>query len=276
MSKKNTRNQRVIAVSSGKGGVGKTNIAINLAIALSTLQQNVLVIDADLGLANVNVILGGTPEYSLLHVVKGIKRLSDIVINTPFGIKYIAGASGFSELANLSHRELSRLVSGLDHLNNTDFIIVDTGAGISNTVLYFLLAADETIIITTPEPTAMLDAYGIIKAVVAERRNNSLKLLVNKVQKTSETTKVGQRIINISKQYLDVDIEYIGFVLEDKTVPYSVSRQVPFYAYDNKCPASSCLDHIAKRLINPNYTKNTKAGGIARFFEKIVELSSGK
>ena len=275
MGKKNARTQRVIAVSSGKGGVGKTNIAINLAIALSNLKQNVIVMDADLGLANVNIILGSMPEYTLLHVVKGMKRLSEIVMDTPFGIQYIAGSSGFSELANLDSDQLSKLVSGVNDLSNTDFIIVDTGAGISDEVLYFILAADEAIIITTPEPTAMLDAYGIIKVVAAEQIDTNLKLIVNRVKKTSETKKVGERITTISKQYLNMDIDYIGFVVEDETVPYSVARQVPFYAYDNKCRASICLDSIAKKLINPNYTENKKSGGFTAFFEKLVNLSSG-
>lgn len=274
MGNRNVRTQRVIAISSGKGGVGKTNIAINLAIALSTLKQNVIVMDADLGLANVNIILGSMPEFTLLHVVKGIKRLSDIIIDTPFGIRYIAGSSGFSELANLDNEDLSRLVSGLNDLGNTDFIIVDTGAGISDEVLYFLLAADETIIVTTPEPTAMLDAYGVIKVVAAEQIDTNLKLIVNRVKKTSETKKVGERIVTISKQYLNMDVNYIGFVVEDQTIPYSVARQVPFYAYDNKCRASICLDSIARKLINPNDTQNKKTGGFTAFFEKLAKLSN--
>ncbi len=273
MRKKNMRKQRVIAVASGKGGVGKTNLSINLAIALSRLNQNVLVLDADLGLANVNIILGSTPEFNLLHVVRGVKTLPQIIMNTPFGIKYIAGASGFSELANMSEQGLTRLITGLEYLNNTDIIIVDTSAGISDSVLYFILAADESLIITTPEPTAMLDAYGMIKTITSEKKNADIKLIVNRVSKKSDVNKVGNRIVSISKEYLDIDVDYIGHVFDDNTVPYSVLRQVPFYAYDNKCGASVCLDNIARKIIDPKNEKEKKPEGLGGFFGNLMNMS---
>ena len=229
MGVKDKRPQRIISIASGKGGVGKTNIAINLSIALQQLGQNVLLIDADLGLGNVNVILGNMPEYNLYHVIKGIKKIHEVVLETDYGIRYIAGASGFSSLANLSGRALTKLVNSMDSLNDADIIIVDTGAGISDTVLYFLLSSDESIVVTTPELTAILDAYGVIKSIAPENSNADIKILVNRVIKASEGKEVGDKIIMTSKKYLDMDVKYLGHVMEDKTIPYSVSQQLPFY-----------------------------------------------
>lgn len=269
MGKKDKRPQRIISIASGKGGVGKTNIAINLAIALNELKQNVLVIDGDLGLGNVNVILGSTPEYNLYHVIKGLKKLPEIVLQTEYGIRYIAGASGFSSLANLSGRALTRLVNGIDALSDADIIIVDTGAGISSTVLSFILSSDETIIVTTPEPTSIIDAYGIIKSIAAENIRTDVKILVNRATKATDAKKIGERIIGISRQFLGMDIKYSGFVFEDKTVPYSVAHQLPFYVYDNKCNASICLDHIAKKIVDMEYDEYKETKGLGGFFESL-------
>lgn len=274
MSKKDRRPQRIISIASGKGGVGKTNIAINLAIALNELKQNVLVIDGDLGLGNVNVVLGSTPEYNLYHVIKGLKKLPEIVVNTEYGIRYIAGASGFSSLANLSGRSLTRLVNGIDALNDTDIIIVDTGAGISDTVMSFILSADETIIITTPEPTSIIDAYGIIKSIASVNSNADVKILVNRVAKSTEGRKIGERIISISRQFLGMEIKYLGFVFEDKTIQYSVARQLPFYVYDNKCKASLCLDYVAKKIVDMEYDEYKETRGLGGFFESLFAFAA--
>ena len=159
---------RVITISSGKGGVGKTNIAVNLGIAFAELGKKVVVMDADLGLANVNVLLGIIPKYNLFQLIKKQKTMKDIIIDTEYGIEIIAGASGFSKIANLNEEERGAFIRELDVLSYADIVIVDTGAGVSQNVLDFIVATDEAIIITTPEPTAITDAYGIIKII--ERR----------------------------------------------------------------------------------------------------------
>ena len=264
MGLKDRRPQRIISIASGKGGVGKTNIAINLSIALQQLGQNVLLIDADLGLGNVNVILGNMPEYNLYHVIKGVKKLHEVVLETDYGIRYIAGASGFSSLANLSGRAL------------TDIIIVDTGAGISDTVLYFLLSSDESIVVTTPELTAILDAYGVIKSIAPEDANADIKILVNRVTKASEGKEVGDKIIMTSKKYLDMDVKYLGHVFEDKTIPYAVSQQLPFYQYDNKCHASMSIYNIAKKIIDMEYDDDREVKGLGGFMESLLSFVSKK
>ncbi|HDQ13858.1 MAG TPA: MinD/ParA family protein, partial [Sediminispirochaeta sp.] len=153
---------RIIAIASGKGGVGKTNLSINLALAYAQLGKKVIVMDADLGLANVNVVLGIIPKYNLYHLIRKQKSMSEILMKTDYGIHIVAGASGFSKIANLTDEERETFIEELSSLSDADIIIIDTSAGVSNNVLGFIAAADDAIIVTTPEPTAITDAYGII------------------------------------------------------------------------------------------------------------------
>lgn len=269
MGVKDKRPQRIISIASGKGGVGKTNIAVNLAIALNELGQNVLLIDADLGLGNVNVILGNMPEYNLYHVIKGVKKMHEIVVDTEYGIRYIAGASGFSSLANLSGRGLNKLINSMDSLNDADIIIIDTGAGISDQVAYFWLSSDENIIVTTPEPTAVLDAFSVVKVIASEDAKADIKILVNRVTKPSQAKVVSDNIISASKNYLNMSVKYLGYVFEDKTIPYSVSQQFPFYQYDNKCQASMSIYNIAKKIVDMEYNDTKTTKGLSGFMETL-------
>ncbi len=261
-------NTRVIAVSSGKGGVGKTNIAINLAIAYAQLGRKVIVLDADLGLANVNVILGIIPQYNLYHLIKKQKRMKDIIINTEFGIQFIAGASGFSKIANLSESERKHFIDELYELSNADIIIVDTSAGVSDNVLSFIAASDDVIIVTTPEPTAITDAYGIIKIIATEIDNVDLdiKLIINRVNSVVEGRKVAERVINIAGQFLNLKVDYLGFVYEDALVHSAVLKQKPFIALDPRGKASICVKHIVSRLENIDFKEGR---GLGNFFKRL-------
>lgn len=169
--------------------MGKSTISVNLAISMARAGQKVLVFDGDLGLANVNVILGIIPKYNLYHVVKGHKSLKDIVIQTPEGVDIIAGASGYSQLANLNDTQRNSLIKGFSELDNYDIMIIDTGAGISSNVIGLTLPADDVIVITTPEPTAITDSYGLIKAIVSQSRDKNLKMVVNRVRSAIEGKK---------------------------------------------------------------------------------------
>ena len=169
MAHDDTRKTRIIAVTSGKGGVGKTNIATNLGIAYAQTGKKVIVIDADLGLANVNVIVNIIPQYNLYHVIKKQKKMSEIIIDTEYGIKLIVGASGFSKIANLGESERDEFIKEMYTLSDVDIIIIDTSAGVSKNVLSFVAAADEVVIVTTSEPTAITDAYGIIKEILRQK-----------------------------------------------------------------------------------------------------------
>ncbi len=260
---------RIITVSSGKGGVGKTNLSINLAIAYSFLGKNVVVLDADLGLANVNVILGIIPEYNLYNLIKKQKKMKDILINTGYGINIIAGASGFSKIANLEDEERNSFIDEMNELSFADIIIIDTSAGVSNNVLAFIAAADDAVIVTTPEPTAITDAYGIIKIIATEFDNPemSIKLIVNRVKSVTEGKKVAQRVCNIASQFLNIKVDYLGYVYDDVVVQNAVIRQKPFVVTEPKSKAAICVKHIVSRLENIEYKEG---GGLSGFLKKII------
>jgi flagellar biosynthesis protein FlhG len=260
------RRTRIITISSGKGGVGKTNIAINLAIAFAEIGKKVVVMDADLGLANVNVILGIIPKFNLYHVIKKQKTIRDIIVDTQYGIQIVAGASGFSQLANLDEEERGNFVEGLKDLGYADIIIIDTGAGVSQNVLSFLKAADDAIIVTTPEPTAITDAYGIIKSISTEMNGPNIKLVVNRVHSVMEGKKVAERVINIAGQFLNIKVNNLGFIFEDNAVQKAVIKQDPFIKSAPHSKASQSIKHLMSRLANIEYHDN---GGLGKLLKNI-------
>jgi len=266
-----SKRTRVITISSGKGGVGKTNFAVNLGIAFSKLGKKVIVMDADLGLANVNVCLGIIPKFNLFHLIKKQKMMKDIIIDTKFGIQIVAGASGFSKIANLSDDERRNLIREIDTLSYADIIIVDTGAGVSKNVISFIMAADEAIIITTPEPTAITDAYGIIKIIATEISNPSLdiKLVVNRINSYSEGRKVAERVINIAGQFLNIKVDNLGFIFEDSLVAQSVIKQTPFIYVDENSKASMSIKHIVSRLEGIRFKEGS---GIKNFLIRLFGI----
>jgi flagellar biosynthesis protein FlhG len=225
---------RIITVTSGKGGVGKTNVSVNMALAYARIGKKVVVMDADLGLANVNVMLNMIPKWNLYHVIRKQKTMKEIMVETEYGISIVAGASGFSKIANLTEDERQNFIEELDTLSNADIIIIDTSAGVSSNVLDFIAAADDVVIITTPEPTAITDAYGIIKIIATEidSLNMGLKLVVNRVKSVSEAKKVADRMTSIAGQFLNLKVEYLGFIYDDAAVSQAVLRQRPFMVVD--------------------------------------------
>lgn len=261
---------RIIAVTSGKGGVGKTNISVNMSIAYAQAGKKVLLIDGDLGMANVNVLLNIVPQYNLLHVVNQQKRMHEIITDTEFGIKFIAGANGFSRIANLTDSELDYFISEFNTLNSFDIIIIDTAAGIANNVLQFVAAADEVFIVTTPEPTAITDAYGIIKIITTELsldREMKLQLLVNRVHSGEEGKRIADRIINIAGQFLNYKIEYLGFIYDDPAVTMSVIRQKPFMIVSPSSKPAGCVKHIVGRI---EKTDLVESEGVAGFLKRLI------
>jgi len=260
---------RVIAVSSGKGGVGKTNMSINIAIAYAQLGKKVLVMDADLGLANVNVAMGIIPKYNLYHLIRQKKKMKDIIIDTDFGIQIVAGASGFSKIANLSDSERDNFIKEISNMDAVDIIIIDTSAGVSTNVLDFIAAADDAVIVTTPEPTAITDAYGIIKIIATEIDNMNLgiKLIVNRVKSVTEGKKVAERVINIASQFLNLKVDYLGYVYDDPQVSQAILKQKPFMIVDPESKASVCIKHIVSRLEKVEYKEG---GGLKKFLSRLI------
>ncbi|HUX42250.1 MAG TPA: MinD/ParA family protein [Rectinemataceae bacterium] len=262
------RKTRIIAVTSGKGGVGKTNVSVNLAIAYAKLGKKVIVMDADLGLANVNIMLNVIPKHNLYHVIRKQKTMRDIIYDTDYGIQIVAGASGFSKIANLSEDERQSFIDELYALSQADIVIIDTSAGVSSNVLSFVAAADDAIIVTTPEPTAITDAYGIIKIIATEVENLNigLKLVVNRAKTVLEGRKVAERIIEISANFLNLKVEYLGCIFDDPVVPQAVLRQKPFIVADPKSKAAISIQHLVGRLEKTEFEADA---GLGRFIRKL-------
>ncbi|MDR3193244.1 MAG: MinD/ParA family protein [Treponema sp.] len=241
---------RIITVTSGKGGVGKTNLSVNMALAYARLGKKVVVMDADLGLANVNVILNVIPKYNLYHVIRKQKTMKEILVDTDYGISIVPGASGFSQIANMNEAERQDFIKEMETISNADIIIIDTSAGVSSNVLDFIAAADDVVILTTPEPTAITDAYGIIKIIATEydSLNMGLKLVVNRVKSYAEAKKVADRMTNIAGQFLNLKVDYLGCVFDDATVSHAVLRQKPFMVIDPRSKASVNVQHIVEKM----------------------------
>ena len=225
-------------------------------------------VNHDDDLANVNVVLGVIPRYNLYHLIRKQKTLAEILVETSYGIKIIAGASGFSKIANLSEEERKDFIAELAALSNADVLIIDCAAGVSNNVISFIAAADDALIVTTPEPTAITDAYGIIKIIATEIDNLDLglKLVVNRVKSVVEGKKVAERVITIAGQFLNLKVDYLGFVYDDPVVHSSVVRQKPFLIYDPKAKASVCIRHLLGRLEHFDYRDGK---GVPVFLKKL-------
>lgn len=265
---------RIISITSGKGGVGKTNTSVNLAISMAQLGKKVLLFDGDLGLANINVLLGIIPEHNIYEVMKGRRSLSDVVIPTSYGIDIIAGANGISQLANLNEEQRNRFLDGLNDIGGYDVMIIDTGAGVGSNVIGLVMPADDVMVVTTPEPTAITDAYGMIKSIVANRQEKTIKLIVNRVPSAIEAKRVADRLISISSQFLKTQIENIGFIFEEGLVQKSIRSQRPHVVMYPGSKSSACIQHIAARLLNQELPDD--APGITGFFQRIFNIVGGK
>ncbi len=243
---------RVLAVTSGKGGVGKSNITANLCLSIARLGRTVVAMDADLGLANLDVIFGVRPTHTLLHAVKGKKDLLDILMAGGPGVRFVAGGSGIQELADLDPTARRSLIENLRKLERyADYLVLDTGAGLSSNVMSFVLAADEVLLVTTPEPTAMADAYGVLKTISAhEGPRPPVRIIVNRVRDPEEAVATSRRLRKVAKEFLELDVGHLGFVIEDRSVALAVRAQKPFVrAYPN-CEASACVANLAANLLD--------------------------
>lgn len=261
------RAMRVIAVTSGKGGVGKTNLTLNLSLALQDLGLSTIILDADLGLANIDVILGATPKYSLYDVINGEKTITQILTTTNYGLKLIAGGSGIEELANLGGWQLQSFVECLDDLEGeADILLIDTGAGITRNVMSFLLAADEIILLTTPEPTSLTDAYSLLKVLCGYRMDKTVKLVVNKVTTEREGLLAAKKLQLVSEHFLKFRLEYIGHIVRDPWLVKAVMLQQPLLVCQPNAAASLCVSQLAAKLCQYN---NTKGSGLKTFFQQL-------
>lgn len=253
---------QLLAVTSGKGGVGKTTFTINLAMALSKLGKRVCVLDASLGTANVDVHLGITARYNLAHVIAGQRHLNDILVDSEYGFSVLPGCSGLQRITELSDFEYNYLATEFDQLSERfQILIVDTGAGISRSVTNFVRAAGTGYLIITPEPSSITDAYALLKTLVKEQKSKvNLKLVVNRVYSKSEAVEVAERVQFAAERFLDLELQYVGCILEDRKVRDSIIMQTPVLSLAPYCNASQAFLEIAKELdtdtaaaINPSF-----------------------
>ena len=240
---------RIISVTSGKGGVGKTSLSVNLAAHLSKQGTKILLIDADLGLSNVEIMLGVTPSYTLKDVIKHGKDIEDVIINGPYNLDFISGGNGFLELAELSEIEREEILIKIHKLEELyDIIIIDTGAGISKNVTAFLTISDEIIVITTSEPTALTDAYSIMKEISEEKLKKKIGLIINRVKTKSEFQQASNILISTAKKFLGEEIKSLGYVYEDPNVRKTIYKKTPFVIYYPDSKASDCIIDIVANL----------------------------
>ena len=242
--------RRIVAVTSGKGGVGKTNIVTNLALALARQGVRVLIVDGDLGLANVDLLLGVAPQYDLQDVILGQRSVRDVVFEGPDGIHVLPASSGVEELANLDEFRTECLIRSLGELEDEiDIILIDSPSGIGKNAISMVQVADQILVVTTPEPTSFSDAYAMIKVLSRRPLRCVPSLLVNQADSEDEALGVARRVRTVAKRFLNLDIEYWGCVLADESVSKSVQRQEPFLSTYPYSPAASCVYSLARRVL---------------------------
>ena len=265
---------RVLAVTSGKGGVGKTNLSVNLSIAMAQMGQRVALLDADMGLANVDILLGMYPKYNLSHVLSGEKSLDDIMLEGPSGIKVIPGASGIQKMSELSTLEQAGVIRAFSEIDqNLDVLIVDTAAGISASVVNFARACQEIIVVVCDEPTSLTDAYAFIKLLNRDYGLSHFHVITNMVQTLQQGQALFQKLTKVTDHYLDVALQFDGAVPYDENLRKSVQKQTPVVTGFPRSKATLAINSIAGKI--NNWPIKAQAGGYLEFFiERMIQYSS--
>ena len=265
---------RVIAVTSGKGGVGKTNLSVNIGIALSQMGQRVVLMDADMGLANVDILLGVYPKFNLSHVLSGEKTLDEIMIDGPLGLRVIPGASGIQKMSELTIIEQASVIHAFSEIDqDIDVLIVDTAAGISASVVNFSRACQEIIVIVCDEPTSLTDAYAFIKLLNRDYGLSNFHVIANMVQSIQQGHVLFQKLNKVTDRYLDVTLKFVGAVPYDEYLRKSVQKQTPVVVGFPRSKAALALKTIAKRI--DSWPLKSQAGGYIEFFiERMIQYGS--
>lgn len=266
---------RVITVTSGKGGVGKSNTAINLAIQFRKMGQRVIILDADFGLANIEIMFGAVPKHNLCDLIYQGKNIKDIITWGPMEVGFISGGSGIVGMSNLGKDYLSYIIQNLTQLDEmTDIIIVDTGAGISDAVLEFLVASGEILLVTTSEPTSITDSYSLLKALGRHPRYSSettqIKVVANKVYDEAEAEALYAKLEAVVNRYLKIPITYLGMIPQDSQLAKAVMQQTPVSLDNSNAKSAVAYEVMAAKLMNKELNKNITKRGMAAFFSHIM------
>lgn len=267
-------NARVIAVTSGKGGVGKSSVSINLAVQFARMGKKVIILDADFGLANIEVMFGVIPKYNLSDLMLNGMDIKDIITDGPEGVKFISGGSGIAKLVNLDKEQVKRLVNKLSELESmADVIIIDTGAGISASVMEFLVTSPETILVTTPEPTSITDSYALMKALSMNesfRKNEtSIKMIANRVTSEDEGRKLYEKLNIVVSRFLDINMSYLGTIPMDNNNIKAVMKQKPVSLIYPSSASSRHFVEVAEKIMNEETDIPPQKRGIRGYLKSV-------
>lgn len=267
---------RVITVTSGKGGVGKSNLSINLAIQFRKLGKRVIILDADFGLANIEIMFGAVPKHNLGDLIHQNKNIKEIITKGPMDIGFISGGSGIAGMANLSQDYLTYIIQNLAELDSiADVVIVDTGAGIADAVLEFLVASGEILLVTTPEPTSITDSYSLLKVLYKHPRfkedMTKVKMVANRVGREAEGKVLFDKLNSVVTRYLKIPMTYVGSVPQDPQITRAVMQQTPVSLQSPSSKASQAYEKIALKLLEKEEVEKQPKRGMAAFFSHIMQ-----
>lgn len=270
--KENIARPKIITVTSGKGGVGKSNFVVNLSISLQKMGKKVLIFDADMGLGNDDVLMGFLPKFNVYDVIFSGKKIEDVIVEGPFGVKLLPGGTGVSKMEQMTDKQRDSFLDKLACLEDLDYIIMDTGAGVNRDVLGFISCCEELIVITTPEPTSLTDAYSLLKAVNHFKIRDNAKVIVNRTLESKEGENTFNKFNSAVSKFLNIELQYLGHLSDDKKLVQAVRKQQPFLiSYPNSDVAKD-LSYIAGKIIG--LETNKRGSSVQDFFKKIFNIFS--
>ena len=262
---------KVITIASGKGGVGKSNFTVNLGICLSKLNKKVAILDADIGMSNIDILMGESTDKTICDVIYDGIDIEDIIIDTKYGIKLIPGGSALNHIEDFNEIQRKKFLDEIEKITDIDYLLIDTGAGINKSLLAFISCSNEFFVITTPEPTSITDAYSLLKATSNLNIKDRASIVINRCTNVKEADSVYLRIKSVADKFLNIHLEFGGYILDDKKVSICVKKQTPFVHVYPNAEVSKCIISMAKSISNDKATKTIE---VKTLFRKMIDLFS--